>query len=339
MSVAESLAKEFEDLIGSNDEAASVKMWLDTGLPELNLALSGMYDGGMPVGRIVEMFGPESSGKTAIATKVMAAAQKAGGIAIFCDHEHSFDQDHAEQMGLDLSAGRFIYKKPNTFEQAIVMVNKVVSHIREKNLIDKDAPIVAVFDSLASMVPKSKAEKNMDELNMNDNTALARATSAAFPTLAMLAEKNDVCLIFLNQVRTKIGIVFGDPTTTPGGDSPKFYSSVRIKLGRRMISKEVPGVKGKVKVGQTISAECIKNKVSPPFGKASWDFMFDDGSGRGYFDAIGSTIDHLVSVGQLAKGGSFITWTDGKKLARKTLIEKIQSEDLWEELIALLPKK
>lgn len=336
--MSSSVEKEIDLLIGGNDEAATVNMWLDTGLPELNKALSGSYDGGMPAGRIVEMFGPESSGKTAIATKVMAAAQKAGGIPMFLDHEHSFDMNHAEQMGLDTTPGKFIYKTPDTFEQSLTMAVKVAEHVREKKLISDDSPLVMVFDSLASMVPQSKLDKSAEDYNMNDNTALARATSAAFPALVKFAERNNALMLFLNQKRTKIGVMFGDPTTTPGGDSPKFYASIRINLGRQMISKDVKGVKGKVKVGQTITADCIKNKVSRPFQKATWDFIFDDGNGRGYFDAIGSTLEHLKDIGAIEKSGNFYLWSDGKKYAKKSLTEKIESEGLWDELVAMLPK-
>ena len=331
-----SFEKEMEALIGGNDEAATVDMWLDTGLPELNAAISGSYFGGMPAGRIVEMFGPESSGKTAIATSVMAAAQKAGGIAMFMDHEHSFDRDHAERIGLDIDPNKFVYKTPDTFEQSVTMAMKVADLVREKSLIPEESPIVVVFDSLASMVPKSKFDKDAEDYNMNDNTALARATSASFPALAKYAEKNNTLLIFLNQMRTKIGVMFGDNTTTPGGDSPKFYASVRIKLGRSMMYKQVNGKK--TKVGQEIGAECIKNKVYRPFQKASWNFMFDDGNGNGYLDAVGSTVEHLLEIGAMKLVKTSIEWVDGKTYQKNRLIEKIKKEGLFEELKSFLPK-
>ncbi|MEI6957254.1 recombinase RecA, partial [Klebsiella pneumoniae] len=153
---------------------------------------------------------------------------------------------------------------------------------------------------LASMVPNSKAEKfdkmaegtakDKDQLNMNDNTALARATSANFPTLALWARKYNACIIFLNQVRTKIGVMFGDPTTSPGGDSPKFYASVRIRLGASVMKD------GKDKIGQDVGAECIKNKVPPPFGKCSWKFYFDPTRG---LDVIESLVEHMLEEGYL----------------------------------------
>lgn len=328
-----SAAEEFEKLIGGNDDPSTVSMWLDTGFPPLNKAISGKYDGGMPAGRIVEMFGGESCGKTAIATSVMAAAQAAGGLAAFFDHEHSFDMEHAKTLGLDLTPGKFIYKTPDTFEQSITMAIKVANHVREKKLIPDEAPIVMTFDSLASMVPKSKFDKDTDEYNMNDNTALARATSAVFPSLVKWAEKTNTCMIFTNQMRQKIGVMFGDNTVTPGGDSPKFYASVRIRLNRKKIMEQVAGEKKFV--GQEIHADCIKNKVANPFQTADWQFRFRE-DGSGYFDVATSMIEYLEKLGKLDKSGNFYVW-DGKKYPKKTLAKKIYDEGLLEELKALLP--
>ncbi len=330
-----SLEKEFEKLIGGNDAPATVNMWLDTGFPPLNMAISGMYDGGLPVGRVVEMYGAESCGKTAIATVAMAAAQREGGIAMFMDHEHSFDMEHGASLGLDLDANKFVYKTPDTFEESITMAIKVAEMVRSKGLIPEDAPMIAVFDSLASMVPKSKFDKSTDDYNMNDNTALARATSAVFPALAKFAEKNNMLFLFLNQMRQKIGIMFGDNTTTPGGDSPKFYASVRIQLNRKQIKEERPG-EGKVFIGQEINAHCVKNKVSRPFGKASWRFMFRD-DGSGFFDVAMSMIEYLDKLGRLEKSGNYIMW-EGKKLYPKQLAKKLNEEGTTELLFDYLPK-
>tara|TARA_R110000851_G_C13102760_1_gene569362 strand:- start:96682 stop:97686 length:1005 start_codon:yes stop_codon:yes gene_type:complete len=332
-----SLEKEFEALIGGNDEAATVEYWLDTGFPPLNHAISGSFDNGMPVGRVVEMFGGESSGKTAIATMVMAAAQRAGGIAVFMDHEHSFDMAHGESLGLSTDPNKFVYKTPDTFEQSITMAIKVAQMVRDKSLIPDEAPMVVVFDSLASMVPQSKLMKDAEDYNMNDNTALARATSAVFPALAKFAEKNNMCFLFLNQIRQKIGVMFGDKTTTPGGDSPKYYSSVRIKLNRNKITEERKGVKGNVFIGQHINAECIKNKVSRPFMKAKWRFMFRDEDGSGFFDVAMSMIEYLNDLSLLEKSGNFIKWTDGKKYYPKALAKKLNEEGSVDELKAFLP--
>ncbi|OAB55684.1 hypothetical protein AY600_02070 [Phormidium willei BDU 130791] len=329
--MAKTLADELEALIGGNDDHQEVKHWLDTGFPPLNYAISGDYFGGMPSGRMVEMFGPPSSGKTAIATQVMISAQRAGGIAAFMDHERSFDVGLAKSMGLSTEPGQWIFKTPETFEQSIGIAGRVAAHVRDKGLIPEDAPIAFVFDSLAMMVPKSKFDKEASDYNMNDNTALARATSAAFPALMGLCEKHNMLALFLNQARTKIGVMYGDPTTTPGGNAPEFCASVRIKLGRSQLVD-----KTKEKIGQRIGAECVKNKVNRPFLKAAWDFKFNE-DGTGSFDVEGSLLDHLTDKGILTQSGPRVTWTDGKSYFKSELTKKIKEEGRLEELKALLP--
>lgn len=319
MGLADALKKE----IGVNDDLDTTLDFLSTGYPPLDYAISSKWEGGgMPVGRIVEMFGPPSSGKTAIATKVMIEAQRRKGVAFFSDHERSFEQRQAVGLGLSLDPDQFIFKRPQTFEQSISMAMNTARVVREKKLIPKEAPIVWVADSLASMVPMSKFGKNVDEFNMNDNTALARATSASFPSLNQFCETYGMLALFLNQVRTKVGVMFGDPTKTPGGDSPEFYASVRIKLGRSQIKKKVDG-KDAV-VGQQIGAECVKNKVSAPFRKAKWNFMFNE-DGTGSFDVIGSMIDLLVEKKLLEMESKRIVW-DGKTLHRSALIKQLETE-------------
>lgn len=326
---AAKIAKEMEALIGGNDEQTTVTHWLNTGYPPLNHVLSGRYDGGMPCGRIVEMFGPPSAGKTAISTEVMKAAQAAGGIAGFMDHERSFDQRLAVKAGLDTSPGRFIFKTPKTFEESIALCIKVGQHVRQKKLIDEHAPIAWVFDSLASMVPAQKMEKDVDAYNMNDTTALARVTSAVFPAFAQWVEELGIMALFLNQMRTKPGVVYGDPTTTPGGDSPKFYASIRVQLGAKRLKK------GDEILGQEIGCKVIKNKVARPFQTASWKFMFQpDGTGK--FDTIGSLLDFMVANKLIEASGSRIQW-DGKSLFRSQAIAIIEKEGRLGELIAMLP--
>ena len=328
------LAADFEKEFGSNDEESSVAIWLDTGFKPLNRAISGDFEKGLPVGRIVEMYGDESCGKTAIATSAMAACQKAGGIPMFFDHERSFQAIHAEGLGLDLDKSRFIFRKPETFEQSITMALKMAKTIRDGKMIADDAPLVAVFDSLASMVPKSKIDKDSDGYSMHDNLALAAATSAVFPALSQLAEKYQMLMLFLNQTRTKPGVMFGDPTTTPGGKSPKFYASVRIQLGRAKLSEKIAGSDKKKFVGQEITANVIKNKISRPFETAKWQFRFRE-DGSGYFDVVGSTIDYLCEE-KILKKGTRITWTNGKTYYRSELINKIINEGVEPELFALL---
>lgn len=335
MASAEDIAKALAGAIGDNDEESTVRQFLDTGFPPLNQVCSAKWDGGLPVGRIVEISGPPSSGKTAIATAAMAAAQKAGGIAGFMDHERSFSLRLAPMLGLDVTPGRFVFKKPRTFEQSITMCVKAADHIRSKRLIPDDAPIAWVFDSLASMVPQSVLfdqkgnEREASERNMNDNTALARATSAHMPAFAQHVEELNICAIFLNQIRTKIGVMYGDPRTTPGGDAPKFYASLRLMLGASQIKK------GTDIIGSEVNGTAIKNKVSRPFLKASWRFMFqEDGTGR--FDRERSLVEFLKDEKLIEISGNYLVF-QGTKYFPEALARKIEAEGKFDELVKLLP--
>lgn len=340
MSKAEDIAKALESLVGGSDEDTTVTDFLNTGYEPLNYALSARYDGGMPQGRIAEVYGPPSSGKTAIATEVMAAAQRRGGFAAFNDHERSFSMALAPRLNLDISPGKFLFKKPRTFEDSITLCLKVVEHIRKKELIAPEAPIAWVFDSLASMVPQSKLfdkdgkDRALDSYSMHDNTALARATSACFPAFAQICEECGVFAMFLNQMRTKPGITYGDPTTTPGGDAPKFYASIRVQLGGRRIQKG-KGEEAEI-VGNEVGCKVVKNKIARPFRKAKWRFMFlPDGSGR--FDNTGSLIEFLVENKCLEASAGRIAW-DGKTYYSDQLRDKIDKEGARGELVKLLPK-
>ena len=326
------------DAIGANDEEATVSHFLDTGFPPLNHASGARWGAGLPCGRLVEIAGPPSSGKTAIATAAMAAAQQAGGVAGFMDHERSFSLKLAPRLGLNPD-DRFVYRKPKTFEESVAIFHLAVKTIREKKLIPKTAPICWVFDSLAAMVPQSiltdskGKERDATDRNMNDNTALARATSAHFPAIAMIAEEYDVCVIFLNQLRTKIGVMFGDPRKTTGGDSAAYYFSQRLWLSASQIKK------GADTIGMEVTGKFIKNKVARPFVEASWFFMFEpDGTGR--FDRERSMVEFLLKQGCLqagTKAGS-IMW-DGKQYPKDTLIKAIRETGTFDRLVALLPKE
>lgn len=339
MSAAD-IAKALEALVGGSDEDTTVNQFLNTGYEPLNYALSARYDGGMPCGRIAEVYGPPSSGKTAIATEVMAAAQRMGGFAAFNDHERSFSMALAPRLNLDVSPGKFLFKKPRTFEDSITLCLRVVEHIRKKELIASTAPIAWVFDSLASMVPQSKLfdnkgkERELDSYSMHDNTALARATSACFPAFAQICEELNVFAMFLNQMRTKPGVTYGDPTTTPGGDAPKFYASVRVQLGGRRMTKG-EGEAAEV-IGNEVGCKVVKNKIARPFRKAKWRFMFlPDGSGR--FDSTGSLIQFLIENKCLEASSGRIAW-DGKTYYAEALRDKIDKEGTRDELVKLLPK-
>lgn len=348
MSNAADIMKALTGVIGKNDEEATVKHFLDTGFPPLNHASSADWDKGGPVGRLMEIAGPPSAGKTAIATRMMAAAQEAGGVAGFMDHERSFSITLAPKLGLDTTPGRFIYKKPKTFEESVAIFQLAVTTIRDKKLIAKDAPIVWVFDSLAAMVPQSVLvdskgkERGAEDRNMNDNTALARATSAHFPAVSMIAETYNVLVIFLNQIRMKIGTTYGDPRKTTGGDAPAFYFSQRLWLGASQIKV------GTETIGMEVTGKFVKNKVARPFQEAKWRFMFQpDGTGK--FDRERSLIEFLsgekllpttdTSTGKECKAG-YVYW-DGKQIGREALARKIEAEGPagFNKLKALLPAK
>ena len=331
-----SLGDDLEKMFGKNDISQGPTTFLNTGYSPLNFAISSDFDHGLPAGRMVEMFGPPSSGKTAIATKVMASAQQAGGLAAFFDHERSFEIKLARGPGFDLSEerGKWIFKTPDTFEEAIAITMRLASFVREQNKISDKAPIVCCFDSLASMVPMSKFGKDVTAMTMHDNTALARATSSSFPALSQTCEKYNMLALFLNQVRQKPGVSFGDPNTTPGGAAPEFYSSVRIRLGASRITAG-EGANSQT-IGTKVTATCVKNKISRPFRKATWDFMFQE-DGSGHFDITRSLINYLVAEGGLEKDGNKIVWpTDGTTHYLKALIKKVDAEGLQPALEAMV---
>lgn len=343
MATAEEIAKSLEGLIGCNDDESTVTQFLDTGYAPFNHALSSRWDGGMPVGRIVELSGPPSSGKTALITRVMSAAQKMGGIGGFNDHERSFSLTLAPKLGLDTTPGRFIFKKPRTFEESLTICVRVAEHVRTKKLIAPEAPIAWGFDSLAGMVPmsalfdlKTGKEKTPEQRSMNDNTALARATSAHFPAFAQCCEELNICAVFLNQIRTKIGVLYGDPRTTPGGDAPKFWASTRIMLGAAKKITKGSGENAEV-IGSEINAGVIKNKVARPYLKANWRFMFQE-DGTGKFDVERSLIEFLEGEKLLKTGRpGYVEW-DGKQVHKEALARQIEADNRIADLHALLPK-
>ena len=318
-----------------NAAGSAPSLWLDTGNPVLNHRISGKYrTGGLPMGRVVEIFGGASSGKTLISTNAMISAQKAGGIAMFMDHERSFDQRLAEKLGLNPDPDMWVYDKPDTFEQSIDKATEIMALVRTGDFgVAKDAPICLVFDSLASMVPQSKWDKTHADYNMHDKLALAAATSAAFPAFTQHVEQSNVMAIFLNQTRTKMNVQNGDPTTTPGGHAPEFYSSVRLKLTGGKIYDE----KTKQVLGKHVACETVKNKTYRPFQKTEWDAVFE-GDGFLKMDVIGAVVEELKTLGTIATHGAYLEW-EGKKLYKSQIVKKIESEGqkAIDALFAMLP--
>jgi protein RecA len=327
------LVDQFDKALGGNDESATVTDFIDTGYVPLNEISSGRADGGLPQGRLVEVYGPSSAGKTALATLWMGMSQKMGGVAGFQDWERSFSQLVAsEGFGLDLTLPYWSYKKPRTWEEGNMNALAYARWIREKGVIHEKAPILVVLDSIASAVPKSSADKNMDELTMNDTTALARVTSTTLKSMSIGAEDYNATFLYLNQIRTKPGVVYGDPTTTPGGGAMEFYATLRLALSREKVMQAVAG--GKEFVGQNINIKCVKSKMTKPFETCSLRMSFTD-AGIAYFDLELSTIEALVDAKKLPMPrNGFVEW-DGTQIGKKAFAEVVRRDKLLPRLNAM----
>lgn len=320
--------------LGANADGQQVTNFIDTGYPPLNHIMSGRYDGGLPFGRMVEMFGESSTGKTALATMWMVRAQQMGGVAGFIDWERSFDVSLAEGFGLKSERPHWLYFKPKTWEEGNVKAAKACKLIRESKAIPDEAPILFVFDSIAAALPKSQAEKEIDEYTMNDTTALARVTSTTLKAMAQHCEEYNATFLYLNQMRLKPGVVYGDPRTTPGGKAMEFYATARLALGRQKIMEQQDGEK--TFVGQNISIQCVKSKMTKPFQECSVRMSFDE-LGAAQFDTTFSLLEYLVAHKMITYSKPRVTWIDGKQYFVKALAEKITKEGTFSELLKLLP--
>jgi recombination protein RecA len=258
---------------------------IPTGALTLDYALG---IGGVPRGRIVEIFGPEASGKTTLTLSIIAEAQKRGGIAAFIDAEHALDPTYAKKIGVDVD--NLFVSQPDTGEQAL----EIAEHLVRSNAVD-----VIVVDSVAALVPRAEIEGEMGDQFVG---LQARLMSQAMRKLTAAISKSKTCAIFINQIREKIGVMFGSPETTPGGRALKFYSSVRIDL--RKISTITSGDKV---IGSRVRAKIVKNKVAPPFKEAEFDILYDEG-----ISYEGSLIDLGIKFGILTKAGSWISYGDTK---------------------------
>ena len=282
---------------------------IPTGSISLNLALGV---GGYPRGRVVEIFGPESSGKTTLAIHAMAEVQKQGGIAAIIDAEHAFDRFYAEKLGVDTD--NLLIAQPDSGEQALEIADKLISSA---------AVDLIVIDSVAALTPKAEIDGEMGD---NRVGLQARLMSQALRKLTATINKTQTTCIFINQLREKIGIMFGNPETTTGGNALKFYASVRLDIRRVSQIKE-----GEEVVGNQVRVKVVKNKVAPPFKKAEFDLMFDEGISRS-----GELVDLGVAKGLLQKSGSWFSY-DGKKLAQgRDAVKKLLKEnpDLADEIEA-----
>lgn len=272
---------------------------IPTGSVSLDLALG---IGGVPRGRVIEIYGPESSGKTTLALHIIANAQKAGGTVAFVDAEHALDPEYAKKIGVDTE--ELLISQPDAGEQALDIV---------ETLVRSDMLDVIVVDSVAALVPRAEIEGEMGDQHVGRQ---ARLMSQALRKLTPIMSKSNTVVVFINQIRMKIGVMFGNPETTTGGQALKFYSSVRLEVRRAAQIK-----KGDTVVGNRVKVKVVKNKVAPPFRIAEFDIMYNEG-----ISAAGDLIDTGLRLGVVSKSGNSHAFGEtklgvGREAARKFLRE------------------
>jgi len=274
--------------LGSKEAIVPISV-ISTGSISFDAALGV---GGFPRGRIIEIFGPESSGKTTLTLTVVAQAQRAGGVAAFIDVEHALDPAYARKLGVNMN--ELLVSQPDSGEEALTIA---------ETLIKSNAVDVVVLDSVAALITKAELEGQMGDVTMG---AQARLMSQAMRKLTSFISKSKTCAIFTNQIREKIGVMFGNPETTPGGKALKFYSSVRIDIRRIAAIKQPDGTV----LGNRTRVKIVKNKVAPPFREAEFDIMYNEGISR-----EGSLLDLAIEISVVDKKGAWLFF-EGTQVAQ-----------------------